>query len=179
MKLKIKEFSIAFGIQKAQNYRNECKSLESLLENLDQKLTKKKDNNVQERIRVKHQLDEYYKEKSRGYQIRSRERLVEDGGKFTKYFLGLEKTRQNFNCISSLNDCNGISVTTDKEILDVAKSFYSDLYKSKPVCSAEMDHVFNSVIPEKVLAEDLQLQCVGLISKDECFIHGYKVYEEK
>ena len=54
--------------------------------------------------------------------------------------------------------------------MDVAKSFYSDLYKSKSVCSAEMDHVFNSVIPEKVLTEDLQEQCEGLISKDECFM---------
>ena len=33
-----------------------------------------------------------------------------------------------------------------------------------------MDHVFNSVIPEKVLTEDLQEQCEGLISKDECFM---------
>ena len=41
-KLKIKEFSIALGIQKAQNYRDECKSLESL-DNLDKKITPKKE----------------------------------------------------------------------------------------------------------------------------------------
>ena len=75
-KLKIKEFSIALGIQKAQNYRDECKSLELLLDNLDKKLTPKKETIMysKKKKRVKHQLDEHYKEKSRGYQIRSRAR---------------------------------------------------------------------------------------------------------
>ena len=155
MKVKIKEFSIAFGIQKAQNYRDKCQTLESLLDSLDQKLTKGKDDNVlTERKGVKDQLDEYYKEKSQGYQNRSRANWVEQGEQSTKYFLGLEKARQNFNCISSLKDCNGITLTTDKEILEVAKTFYSDLYKSKSTCSAETDHTFDSVVPEKVLTAD-------------------------
>ena len=29
--------------------------------------------------------------------------------------------------------------------------------------------MFDSTIPEKVLTEDLQEQCEGLVSKDECF----------
>ena len=131
--------------------------MESLLDSLDQKLTKGKDDNVlKERKGVKDQLDEYYKEKSQGYQIRSRAKWVEQGEQSTKYFLGLEKARQNFNCISSLKDCNGITLTTDKEILEVAKTFYSDLYESKSTCSAETDHAFDSVVPEKVLTADSQ-----------------------
>ena len=84
---------------------------------------------------------------------------MEQGEQSTKYFLGLEKARQNFNCTSSLKDCNGITLTTDKETLEVAKPFYSDLYKSKSTCSAETDHAFDSVVPEKVLTADSQQQC--------------------
>ena len=80
------------------------------------------DNVLKERKGVKGQLDDYYKEKSSGYQVRSRAKWVEQGEQSTKYFSGLEKTRQHFNCISSLKDCNGITLTTDKEILEVAKS---------------------------------------------------------
>ena len=76
-------------------------------------------------------------------------------------FRAEESYRQNFNCISSLKDCNGITLSTDKEILEVAKTFYSDLYKSKSTCSAETVHAFDSVVPEKVLTADSQQQCEG------------------
>jgi hypothetical protein len=42
-----------------------------------------------------------------GAQIRSRVQWVEQGEKNTKYFLGLEKTRQTRKTINSLYDENG------------------------------------------------------------------------
>ena len=54
--------------------------------------------------------------------------------------MGLEKSRQNSNCIVSLKASNDHTVDTDKEILEVARSFYSDLYQSKAtVTSADLN----------------------------------------
>ena len=60
-----------------------------------------------ERKVLKAKLDEQYKVKAKGYQIRSRAKWVELGEQSTRYFLGLEKSRQNQNCICSLTDRNG------------------------------------------------------------------------
>ena len=170
LKLKIKEFSISFGIKQAQHNKDKCRELESQLDYLDEKLSKCKEESVrQERINIKVKLDEHYKNKAMGYQIRARAKWVEEGEQSTKYFLGLEKSRQNFNCINSLKDSCGLSVTSDKEILEIARGFYLKLYKNKSVRDEDINAVFDSTIPEKVLTEDLQEKCEGLVSKDECF----------
>ena len=46
LKLKIKEYSIAFSIKQAQNKEDKVKLLESLLDNLDKELTEKKDESI-------------------------------------------------------------------------------------------------------------------------------------
>ena len=170
LKIKIKEYSIAYGIEQARSYKDNCKKLESELNDLDKVLTKHKDIATnQKRKEIKQQLDEYYAKKARGYQIRSRARWVEEGEQSTKYFLGLEKSRQSFNCISSLKDSNGHTALTDNEILDVAHSFYTDLYKSKSEYREEIRSAFDTLIPENVLNAELQEKCEGLVTKYECF----------
>ena len=106
---------------------------------------------------------------AKGYLIRARAKWVEEGEQSTKYFLGLEKSRQNFNCINSLKDSCGLSVTSDKEILEIARGFYSKLYKNKSIGDEDINAVFDSTIPEKVLTEDFKGKCEGLVTKDECF----------
>ena len=170
LKIKIKEYSIAYGIEQARSYKDNCKKLESELNDLDKVLTKHKDIAThQKRKEIKQQLDEYYAKKARGYQIRSRARWVEEGEQSTKYFLGLEKSRQSFNCISSLKDSNGHTALTDNEILDVAHSFYTDLYKSKSEYREEIRSAFDTLIPENVLNAELQEKCEGLVTKHECY----------
>ena len=140
-KIRVKEFSIAFGIQQAQCGKDKCKELESLLDSLDKQLAVHSDTSLhQKRKETKQKLDEYYTNKSKGYQIRSRAKWVEEGEQSTKYFMGLEKSRQNSNCFVSLKASNDHIVDTDKEILEVARSFYSDLYQSKAtVTSADLN----------------------------------------
>ena len=79
---------------------------------------------------------------------------MEEGEQSTKYFLGLEKSRQNHNCICSLNDNHGKTVYSDEEILDVATKFYSELYTNRSLNEMDIDAYFSSVEPENVLSED-------------------------
>ena len=55
-----------------------------------------------------------YEQKAADYQVRSRAQWVENGEKSTKYFLGLEKSRHNSNCIECLKDSNGESQHSDE-----------------------------------------------------------------
>ena len=131
-KLRVKQFSITYGIMQAKIYYDECKNLEVKLNDLDHKIVHSKCLElIQERKQMKDQLDELYAKKSKGYQIRARAKYVEQGEKSTQYFLGLEKKRQNSNCIDCLKERNGNYVYTDNDILDRAKQFYSELYTAK------------------------------------------------
>ena len=65
-----------------------------------------------------------------GSQIRSRVQWVEQGEKNTKYFLGLEKTRQTRKTINSLYDENGGITRQQTKILQLSKSYYKNLCKS-------------------------------------------------
>ena len=49
-------------------------------------------------------LDKLYTEKTKGRQIRSRVKWIEEGEKNTAFFLGLEKTRQTKKAMNELYD---------------------------------------------------------------------------
>jgi hypothetical protein len=56
--------------------------------------------------------------------------LIKQGEKNTKYFLGLEKTRQTRKTLNSLYDENGVITRQQTNILQLSKSYYENLYKS-------------------------------------------------
>ena len=169
-KLKVKEFSISFSINQAKKSQDECKMLELELDRIDKQLAVTLcDALSAERKVLKAKLDEQYKIKTKGYQIRSRAKWVELGEQSTRYFWGLEKSRQNRNCICSLTDSNGNTVYSDEEIHNVAAEFYSDLYANRSPSELDIDTFFDSVHPEYVLNADMQQKCEGLFTKEECF----------
>ena len=130
LKVKIKEFTIAYCISKSQSNKNQIKELEEKLDALDK--ARKNDDNRQERKILKQQYDNLYEQKAKGNQIRSRSKWVEDGEKSSAYFLSLEKARQASNTINSLKDANGKSHDSNDGILNVAKTFYEKLYTAEP-----------------------------------------------
>ncbi len=134
---------------------------------------------IEERQKLKEQLDDYYKNKSKGYQIRARAKWVEEGEKSTKFFLNLEKSRQSSNCIDSLQGDDGIYVYSDAEILKLAKTYYAELHNDKSFSDEEVDDFFNSVIPENQLDDYSKQQCEGLFSIDECFNAVTKIKKNK
>ena len=123
----------------------------------------------QKRLQLKDQLDQQYRAKSRGYQIRSRAQWIEEGERSTQYFLGLEKERQASNCIRILINDEGHCIDSDKDILDEATRFYSTLYRKNVVGKYKLSTYFNSVKPERTLSDESKDKCDGLITYDECF----------
>ena len=155
-KLKIKQFSISYGIAQASKFNNACKQLELMLDQVDKDIAQSNAcslDDIQRRRKLKEELDELYRKKSKGYQMRSRAKYVEDGERSTKYFLGLEKQRQIHNCISSLKNTNGQYVHSDKEILDTARQYHTIIravFVCLSVCSPTPPRSFDGSSPNLV-----------------------------
>ena len=79
--------------------------------------------------KLEKELEQIYEQKSKGAQIRSREKWVEFGGKNNAYFLGLQKKRQIKKAITKLLDDEGNMITNQRDILDKIK-YYKKLYTS-------------------------------------------------
>ena len=132
-----------------------------------------------ERKLLNQQLDEQYENKSKGYQVRSSSKWIEQGEKSTSYFLGLEKARQASNCITCLKDETGTTHHSDDAILNVARSFYEKLYQSNASTCDDIDTYFKFLITENLLSDEDSLHCEGLVSLNECTIAVKKMKGNK
>ncbi|GFR76271.1 reverse transcriptase [Elysia marginata] len=68
-------------------------------------------------------------DKTRGAQIRSRIKWIEEGEKCSKFFLSLEKSRSSGNTIHSITKENKDEVTSEREVLREIRKYYETLYK--------------------------------------------------
>ena len=168
----MKEYSIRYCCLRNKKQKNEIKLLENSINDLDKKIhnccksAQIITEMVLERRHLKEQLDVLYQNKAIEAQIRSKVRFVEEGEKSTEYFLGVEKHRQNNNCIKALRD-KGITYSEDDEILNVASKFYTELYTGKTQGVDAINEYLDKVnLPE--LSPERQNSCEGLISQQEC-----------
>ena len=105
---------------------------------------------------------------SKGAQIRSKIKYIEEGEKNTKYFLNMEKARANLNTIHELNTNNN-TILDPILIVDEIKTFYSDLYAKDNT----IDDSYNSLVSflkisdYPVLTEEDKLSCEGELSLSE------------
>ncbi len=103
-KIRIKEFSILFGINESRERKNKENSLGNKLQQLDQQLVQNFNIDVyKQRNEIQQELDNALLNKAKGAQIRSRANWVEFGERNNAYFLNLEKHRQSNNMIEKLN----------------------------------------------------------------------------
>ena len=169
LKLRIKQYTITYCIAKAKNKKDQIKDLETKLNDLDESLALKRDVLIEDKRKaIKTELDCLYKAKSKGYQIRSRAKWVEEGEKNTSFFLGLEKKRQSSNCINSLRGTDGNINNSDVNILSTARGFYSQLYTSQASADADVDSFLESVKPENILSDTDRDLCEGIFKIEEC-----------
>ncbi len=177
LKIKIKEFTISYCILKSNVRKNLIKDLESKLDLIDKSIGES--THIDRKV-LKQQLDSLYDQKTAGYHVRSRAKWVEEGEKSTSYFLNLEKSRQISNCIESLKDSNGTAQNSDDAILDIATSFYKNLYSTNIVNpNDDIDKFLNSIPKDNKLVNIDNAKCEGLLSYDECKIALNKMKKNK
>jgi hypothetical protein len=171
LKLRIKQYSISYCIERSKGRKTKVKELEENIDKLDKLIGENVDENyIQQRKVLKQELDIFYEEKANGAHIRSRAKWVEEGERSTAYFLGIEKNRQTNNVIDSLKDTKGIVQTNDETILEIAKEYYSNLYKTTKPSQSCIDEYFDNIDEDAQvrLSEADKLKCDGEVTFQEC-----------
>ena len=77
---------------------------------------------------AKQGIELYHMEKAKGYILRSKCEIYEEGEKSTKFFLGLEKKRAINGTIESLQVEGNKEVQNYTEVLEEIKKFYKKLF---------------------------------------------------
>ena len=125
IKTRVKEKSIKYCSAGKYKRSNDNKHLVKTINALHAKIQLNHQNEeylIEKRI-IKENLDALYRDKVLGAQVvRSKVRLIEEGGQSTSYFLGLEKHRHSNNMINKLKKDN-ITCSDDAEILEISKDF--------------------------------------------------------
>ena len=172
-KIRIKEYSIQYCIQKASQQNDILHGLNEKLNKLDDMISKDPMNInllLSERTHIKNELNKIYLNEAKGYQIRSRVQWFEEGEKNTKYFANLENRRQTNNSIQRLykNGNNMEKAETDIEILNETRSFYEKLFKSKHPEVGEIKQYLNNITLRNILSEHDKQMCDEAINEKEC-----------
>ena len=170
-KYEIKQVSINYSKRKSRERHNR-------LQNLEKKLKFLLSENIINETKVtevENNIKEIYDAKANGAQIRAIIQHLEEGEKNTKYFLSLEKSKQNRKTITTLK-VNGHRVTTIDEILDAEVKFYEDLYSTRREHNDNEEYLKNIHLDHKLSEEEANV-CEGPITLKECFeaLHGMKL----
>lgn len=89
-------------------------------------------------VKLKKDMSKLYNEKSRGVLTRSRVQHLEENEKCTRYFF--KKLGKARHCIEAVLDKDRKEVRGSQDILEVVKSFYSDLYQEKSISEQSMSY---------------------------------------
>jgi len=173
-KIKIKESTIRYCTKRQKLKANKINELEKILATIDASISSLTNDTTQanllgnKRKQIKDQINQLYYEKTKGYQIRSKAKWIEEGEHSTSYFLGLEKQRQENNAIKKLQCCDGNIAKTDSDILKECTSFYQKLYTSKNPNPEQTQKYIDQIRFKNKLNEVNKQKCEGLITQEEC-----------
>ena len=174
-KLKVKETFIRYSKDKARISRTRHNTDEARLNHL-LKLVDQSDNVnsadnqqiVDEVNEIQLRLNEDALQQAKGAQIRSRAQWVEQGEKSSKFFLGLEKSRQTKKVITQLYNGDNTIVSNLDSLLECQVNFYKTLYSSKNIPPDSIDDYLHSADVDNALTEQESATCDGLLLMDEC-----------
>lgn len=178
LKYKIKKYSQVFGKRIAKEKNAEYFCLQNKLQRLCMRIADGENVNVEKYENLKYELSILEEEKCRGAILRSKAFWATENDKCTKYFLNLEKHRQENNCIKELYDCSDGSFVSDTNgLLNVQYKFYEKLYSCVETDTNAMDELLQN-IKFHVEKSDVEI-CDSDITDEELFAALHKMSKNK
>ncbi len=165
MKGKIKQRSIGYAKQRHFMRRSKAESLENALKEEAEKIENNPEYGEEGFVRLKTELEEYKKEKSKGAIIRSRAQYALEGERSTKFFLNLENKKQRRKHIAELENGKGEKINDFVGIIEEVENFYKELFKKEGVKQECVDEVLSTVNAK--LDEDEKNRCERDIDIEE------------
>ena len=159
-KERVKRISIKHAIRKAKARRSLKEKLTKDLNELQQASKPDNDQIKEKEIQLKQLLNE----EAEGNQIRSRAKWIEEGEKPTRYFFGLEKSRQKNNTITRLKKEDKM-LTEDIDILEETQSFYQKLYTAQQTNQIDQEWLLQHL--DNTLTEEDRESCEGPMTEKE------------
>ena len=172
-KIEVREHTVAYCKRNANKNKSEIHILENKIKKLNENINRNCKDDVikhfqEELIYNECKLRKIYEIKSKGAQIRSRIKWVEEGEKNTKFFLGLEKARQTRKTITALKDDKGVIHTESSKILQIEKDFYQNIYNSTSPNVKSIDKYINDInIDHKLNKQESEIM-EGTLTIEEC-----------
>lgn len=148
LKYKIKKLSQIYSKNRAKERNKEYYRIQNNLQRLSQSIADGNCIDIEKYEKLKTDLCEYENEKCTGAILRSKAQWANESDKCTKYFLNLEKSRQESNTVKELLDENGEVKKNIDSILDMQYNFYSNLYSCVTV-ECESKNQLLSLIDKK------------------------------
>ena len=164
VKVEIKKISIGYSRHRK---RFECEKERSLKKELDREAARADvgESDLKEYIRIKGELGEIEQRRCNGAIVRSRARYVVEGEKCTKYFLGLEKTKQERNYLERVVGRDGEIITDFVGIAERVQDFYTGLFRKEETDDRDIELVLDKVRAR--LSEGDKESCEGEIGSGE------------
>ena len=103
---------------------------------------------------IQNNIDTIEERSLKGAMVRSRTKFIENEETPSKFFYAAESVFQKNKTITALKDKSGKKVTTDKEILKTAQTFYEELYKKAQINKTEQDKFLHNY--DKKISDDWQ-----------------------
>ena len=165
LKYQIKRYSKLFSSNLAKEKRKDFFYIQNKIQRLCDAQARGIVIDVTKLENWKLELSKYEIEQSKGAILRSKAIWATEGDKNTKYFLNLEKYKQETNSVKELFNKNGEVVNDTDSILDIEYDFYKDLYSSVQIENDKIDEFLEHV--NKKIDEDDKNMCDSDITSDE------------
>lgn len=174
IKYKIREFCIAFVVQRKREQKAMITGLEKRLQVLaeDHDLTGSLDT-IAEAQYIKRELAEILQEKANKAIFKAKAHWTHLGEKPSSYFLGLEKRQSKARCVTALKDDSGNIISDSAEILTYQKKYFSEIYDEDP---SQMQPIEELQLPsdESIQVTESHRNLINLPFTHRCFHDALK-----
>jgi hypothetical protein len=167
LKMKIRRDTITYSIHRSKKLKVERVKLKEELEKAEDELNNSdgsKPTIIEHYWNCKNEWQKLENSRTAGYILRSKAQWVEEGERNSKFFIGLEKHRQEVKNITELDLGEDKTITDDKEILNALNSFYKKLYNNDMVDK----NLFEEYTSDCTLEESDKASLEGNIALEEC-----------
>lgn len=130
LKYEIRKFSIDFTRKTGSQLKRRIDTLTKELRELEESNPSKCPNREEAYRSIKRELADLELPRANKIIFRARANWAQQGERPNKFFLSLEKRRARTNTLNQIMTKDGRLTSDPREILDVARSFYEDLYSA-------------------------------------------------
>ena len=165
IKFEIRKFTMEYSKKVAREKKGLLISNEEKIKEFETKSRNEHSISEEDYNKAKQEIEEFHREKIKGYILRSKCQIYEEGEKSTKFLLGLEKRKAIGSTIDSLM-VEGQEVNSYGDVLDEIKKFYKDLFSKRDLNESSTE-VFLEGLELPIISDAERILCDKEITMED------------